>query len=121
MKNLVKIFICIFCFGVSLYIYLDKLNSQSELKVQVPQIAKEIELIEQDLVNLNYQIESFKNPTHLLNLALRPEFGHLKFSRQSDVMLITPNIAKRANAPLENKLNSVHNKSLYPVVLGTKK
>lgn len=118
MKHLLRIFICLTCFGVSLYLYLDKINEQTNIRFKIPQIEKEIEELEQANIELAYQIENFKNPQHLLELAERPEYSHLKFPFAQEVMVISTEIAKRFEKSPEDDTQKSR-KAQWPIFLGS--
>ncbi|MGH2611579.1 MAG: hypothetical protein ACRDFB_00855, partial [Rhabdochlamydiaceae bacterium] len=65
--------------GFTLYSYLTEQNKCTELKMRLPKIAKEIEVINQENTQLHYQIICFESPDHLFQLAKNPEYAHLKF------------------------------------------
>ncbi len=121
MINWCRIFICISVFGISLFLYLDKLNDQNALKLQIPLIEKEIHELSQQNVELAFQLENFKNPQHLLELAQQPEYSHLKFPFMEEVMIVSERIAQR----YENKQDEVEvagrvDGFKWPFYLGTK-
>lgn len=74
--------------GMTLYRYIDKLNELTELKLVIPSLAKEVIELKDRNQELLYQIESFKNPAHLMQLAKQPEFAHLQPIKKDDVVLI---------------------------------
>lgn len=121
MSHLIRILICILTFGTFLYVYVDKLNAQTELQLQIPALAKEIELINQDLVHLSYEIECFKNPSHLIQLAKQPEYTHLKFPYIDDILVVPTGLAQQFEKVDEaNELIEVNRALKLPVLLGTK-
>jgi hypothetical protein len=75
---LIRLFICIFCTGLVLYKYIDKINELTELKLSIPALAKEVREIKEKNSELQYEIEQFESPIHLMEMARKPEFGHLK-------------------------------------------
>lgn len=75
---LCRIFICIFIFSVFIYLYTDQQNQLTKLRIRVPALAKEIKVIREENKHLKYEIEQFESPEHLLKLARRSEFSHLK-------------------------------------------
>lgn len=120
MGQLVRIFICVFTLGVSLYLYVDKLNNHTELKLQIPSIMKEVDSIKQESIHLSYEIEQFKNPMHLIQLAKRPEFTHLKFPYEQDIWVVPSGIAQRVNLESQEASEGVSRFFKFPVLLGTK-
>ena len=87
-KLLIQIGICLSVFGLCLYSYLDRQNSLTKMKIQLPQMEKEIQLIREENRRLSYQIEQFENPSHLIELAHRPEFSHLKHPILKEILTV---------------------------------
>lgn len=83
-----KILLCIFTMGWSLYLYIDKQNELVELRLAIPALAKEVKALSEENIRLKYQIDCFESPIHLMELARKPEFSHLRFPRVQDVVLI---------------------------------
>lgn len=61
--------------------------------MRLPKIAKEIEAINQENAQLQYQIVCFESPDHLLQLAKNPEYAHLKFPLVQDVLTVKEGLA----------------------------
>lgn len=120
MGQLVRIFICVFTLGVSLYLYVDKLNLHTELKLQIPAIMKEVDSIQKQSIHLAYEIEQFKNPMHLIQLAKRPEFTHLKFPYEQDVWLVPSGLAQQVSLDSQEAPEGISRSFKFPVLLGTK-
>lgn len=76
---LIRLFLCIFFAGLMLYKYIDQLNTLTELRLSIPALAKEVREIHETNLKLQYEIEQFENPIHLLELLRKPEFGYLKY------------------------------------------
>lgn len=85
----IRLVICIFLVGLTLYKYIDKTNELTELRLSIPVIAKEVQEINEKNIELQYAIETFESPSHLMELAQKPEFGHLKYP-SIDAVLIIP-------------------------------
>lgn len=75
----IQIFICIFIVGLALYAYIDKQNELTELQLAIPALEKELKEIHEENIRLQYEINQFESPIHLMELARKPEFGHLKY------------------------------------------
>lgn len=88
MGLVIRLFVCIVCAGLFLYKYIDKLNELTQLKLSIPALAKEVREIKEENLELRYEIEQFESPIHLMELARKPEYGHLKYPSLTDV--ITP-------------------------------
>lgn len=83
-----RIFICILTACSTLYLYIDKHNDLVELRLAIPGLAKEVKTLHEENTRLKYQIDRFESPIHLMELARKPEFSHLKFPRAQDVVLL---------------------------------
>ncbi len=88
MEFLVRLFCCIFILGISLFAYVSKHNVLTERRILVPQLAKELERQEEENVRIQFAIEKFENPIHLMELARKPEFSHLKHPSVNDIIII---------------------------------
>lgn len=84
----IRVFICISFAGLLLYKYIDKLNELTELKLSIPVLAKEVKEIHEKNLELHYEIECFESPLHLMELARKPEFGHLKYPPINEVFVL---------------------------------
>lgn len=90
-----RIFICIFAAGFTLYWYVDKQNELTELRLAIPALSKVVKEIHDENIRLKYEIDSFESPIHLMELARKPEFGHLKYPYIKDeIFLVKPHLEK---------------------------
>lgn len=121
MGQLVRILICIFTLGTFLYMYVDKLNAHTELRLQIPALTREIEVVNQEAIHLSYEIECFKNPAHLIQLAKQPEFTHLKFPYEEDVLVVPTGLAQEVRkVEMNSDFIEVNRTLKLPILLGTK-
>ncbi len=88
MEFLVRLFCCIFILGISLFAYVSKHNVLTEKRILVPKLAKELQKQEEENVRIQFAIEKFENPIHLMELARKPEFSHLKHPSVNDIIII---------------------------------
>jgi hypothetical protein len=88
MGLLIRLLICISCAGLALYKYIDKLNDLTGLRLSIPVLASEVKEIHEKNLELQYAIDSFESPLHLMQLARKPEFGHLKYPTINEIMLL---------------------------------
>lgn len=93
MKNLFKLGLCFCVLGICLYSYLNMQNEVTLAKIQLPEIEKEIRLIQEENRRLIYQIEQFENPAHLMELAHHPEYAHLKHPLIKEILTVPEAIA----------------------------
>ena len=90
MGMLWRCLICIFVFSLCLYLYIHQQNKLTELRLLIPAQQKEITRISQENTLLSYKLEKFENPTHLLQLAEKPEFSYLKQPSIEEIWMISP-------------------------------
>ena len=109
-----RLLACLTVFSFSIYSYLDKQNSCTELKMHLPKLTKEIQAIREVNAHLQYQIECFENPQNLLSLAGSPEYAHLKFPFTEEVLTVKEGLALEYSSPKEKKGNQA--KSRTPIV-----
>lgn len=84
----IRLLICIFVAGLTLYKYIDKLNELTELRLSIPILAKEVKDIQEKNMDLHYAIEHFESPLHLMEISRNPEFGHLKYPLLTDILFL---------------------------------
>lgn len=89
MELFIRLLICICSIGLVLYKSIDKGNELTELRLSIPVIARQVQEIKEKNLELQYLIERFESPLHLMELASQPEFGHLKYP-STDAVLVLP-------------------------------
>lgn len=85
-----------------MYAYIDRQNDLTELRLQFPQLAKEVKGIQEENNRLYYEIDRFESPIHLLELSRKPEFGHLKHPYLHDIIIIDTITSSSEQKALEN-------------------
>ena len=75
----IRLMICISFAGLALYKYIDKLNELTGLRLSISGYWREVKEIKEKNLELQYAIDTFESPLHLMELARKPEFGHLKY------------------------------------------
>jgi len=98
-----RLLACLCIFSFSIYAYLNKQNSCTQLKMHLPKLTKEIQAIHEVNAHLQYQIECFENPQHLLSMASSPEYAHLKFPFTEEVLTVKEGLALQWSTPKEKK------------------
>ena len=94
MKDLFfKFFTFILVFGLFLFSYIEEQNKITSLKMKIPKFIKDIEVLENDINKMNYDIDQFENPMNLLELASRCEFSHLKHPLLKNILSLNEGIA----------------------------
>jgi hypothetical protein len=113
-----RIAVCIFSFGLCLYSYIDKQNAVTKLRIRIPSLFKEIRLIEEENTKLQYEIDQFENPNHLMELARHGEFSHLKHPFVKDVLTVSEGVAIHLDQ--EPTEESVQSKPKFALAVRTK-
>ena len=90
----IRVIICICFAGLMLYKYIDKQNELTELKLSIPALAKEVKEIHETNLELQYEIERFESPIHLMEIARKPEFGQLKHPNLNEIIILTESIVE---------------------------
>ncbi len=87
-KWLAQLALCLGVFGLCLYSYLNAQNELTELKILLPKVEKEVQLIREENRRLAYEVDRFESPSHLIELAHRPEFGHLRHPLLKEILTV---------------------------------
>lgn len=85
---LFRLGICLGVFGLCLYSYLETQNELTHLKISLPEMEKEVKLIQEENRRLAYEIDQLENPARLIELAHRPEFSHLKHPLLKEILTV---------------------------------
>lgn len=83
-----KVLTCLVAAGMTLYAIVEKQNALTGLRVAIPALNTEVKAILEENVRLEYELDCFENPVHLLELARKPEFGHLKYPSTDEVIVL---------------------------------
>ena len=117
MKQLmIRFFVTVAFCSFAIYSYLREQNKCTELKMRLPKLAKEIEALEQENAQLEYQIVCFESPENLLQLAKNPTYAHLKFPYFQDVLNVKEGLALQLVGPDDGKVK----KAKSSVIVGAK-
>lgn len=84
----VQLLTCLLTAGITLYAIVEEQNGLTELRLTIPALSKEVNAIHEENTRLEYNLDCFENPVHLLELARKPEFGHLKYPSITDVVIL---------------------------------
>ena len=86
MQFLSKFLVCVFILGIALYAYIQEQNQLTELRMRVPDLTRKLQLLQDENTRLQCEIEKFESPINLMELARKPEFGHLKHPYTPDII-----------------------------------
>ena len=81
----IKFVFCIFVAGLTLYLYINSLNELTVLRLEIPYLVKQVKSIRDENMEIEYEIERFESPIHLMELLKKPEFSHLHYPYVRDV------------------------------------
>lgn len=85
---LLRVLVCILAAGITLYAHIEKQNELVELRLTLPLLNRDVKAALEENIRLQYEIERFESPVHLMELARKPEFSHLKYPQLPHVSLI---------------------------------
>jgi len=112
------VLVCILLFGFLLYSYVDRQNDVTRLRLEIPKIAKEIQDIKEENTRLQYEIDLFESPQHLMQLASCSEFSHLKHPLFKDVVRIDEGLALQVITEEKEEVLSI--KPKLPLAVGSR-
>ncbi|MBS0603864.1 MAG: hypothetical protein JSS60_02375 [Verrucomicrobia bacterium] len=90
---LIRILVCIGAFGLFLYSYIDKQNAVTRRRLEIPVLAKEIKDLKEANTHLQYEIDLFESPEHLMELARHSEYSHLKQPMLKEILTMQEGLA----------------------------
>lgn len=90
---LLRLGVCLSMLALYLYSYLDMQNQQTHLKIRLPEVEKEIKLIQEENRRLAYEIDQFESPANLIELAHHPEYAHLKHPLLKEILTVPEALA----------------------------
>ncbi len=117
---LAKVLVCALSFGGVLYAYVQQQNDLTYLRIELPALCDEVRLLEEENTRLTLEIDRFENPKHLMQLAKRPEFSHLKHPIVDEVLVLDQGVMDIYDSPLEEDNNVKSILGLPSVVIGAR-
>ncbi len=82
----IKIFLCLFIFGFMLYRYLERQNNITELRLQIPSLEMVLNNLLENNVGLQFVIDHFESPDHLMELRKLPDYSHLEYIQENELI-----------------------------------
>lgn len=104
---------CLFLSMTLLFLYVDKQNDLTELQLKIPALAKQVRALEEENTRLQYHLEQFENPHHLMQLMALSEYSHLKYPVLPSILQFQEGLA--LNLP---KVNETVFSYKLPVLIG---
>lgn len=90
---LIRVLLCIGVVGLCLYSYVDTQNEVTKLRLEIPVLAKDIKDLKEKKTQLQYEIDLFESPEHLIEMARMSEFSHLKYPISKEILMVREGIA----------------------------
>lgn len=83
-----RLLICILGAAFSLYLTIENQNELTELRLKLPPLSKEVKHLQEENNRLQYEIDLYESPIHMMELSRKPEFSHLKFVSTNEVIIL---------------------------------
>ncbi len=88
-----RLVFCFVFFSLCLFFYVHKQNELKKVKFRVSMLQKNLQVLEDDNRDLEYQNEKLENPARLMELVSLPQYNHLKHPLTRDILLIQEGLA----------------------------
>lgn len=85
---ILRLLFCVLVLVSSIYIYIDRLNQVTLERLKIPELNKELKNLKEEITRLQYEVDLFENPIHLMELSAKSEFSHLKFPYRENVIAV---------------------------------
>lgn len=85
---LIRLFVCVAALCLFLYLYINQQNAITRLRKQIPALSHEVQQIKQEVVRIQFEVDQFESPLHLMELARQPEYSHLKHPCIDEIITI---------------------------------
>lgn len=80
-----RLFFCFFYFGSLLYCYINKQNTITKLRLDIPRLWVLLRQLEQENVSLSFLLHKIERPDHLMEIAALPEYQYLEYPKEDTV------------------------------------
>jgi hypothetical protein len=90
---IIRASVCTAVLGWCVFSYLETQTSLTDAKIQLPKLEKEIASIREEAQRIQYEIDQFQAPNHLIEMAHRPEYSHLKHPLLKEILTVPEAIA----------------------------
>jgi hypothetical protein len=112
---LIRILVCIGVFGVFLYSYIDTQNAVTRRRLEIPVLAKEIKDLKEAKTRLQYEIDLFESPEHLMELARHSEYSHLKQPMLKEILTMQEGLALEISSGEEEEKGAARPKLKFAI------
>lgn len=97
----VRFSLCVAVAVLALYSYINEQNTLTQLRFELPVLAKQVQAIREENIRLQYEIDLFESPENLMRLAAKTEFAHLKHPSYNHILIVARGSA--FNVPSETQ------------------
>jgi hypothetical protein len=112
---LIRILVCIGAFGIFLYSYVDTQNDVTKRRLEIPVLAKEIKDMKEANTRLQYEIDLFESPEHLMELARHSEYSHLKQPMLKEILTMQEGLALEVSSEETEEKTSARPKLKFAI------
>jgi hypothetical protein len=112
---LLRILACIGICGGFLYSYVDKQNAVTRRRLEIPVLADQIKDLQEENTRLQYQIDLFESPEHLMELSRHSEFSHLKHPMLKEVLTMQEGLALQVSSDEKEEKVAVRPKVKFAI------
>jgi hypothetical protein len=95
---IIQIIILLLTIGGLSYRIVYQQNQLVQKQMLIPRITKKITALEEMRKRLQYQIDTFENPIHLMELLRDPRFAHLQHPYMKDIIALDPEESLEADS-----------------------
>ena len=106
---------CLLLSSTLLYLHIDRQNDLTQLRMRIPQLAREVRTLQEENTRLLYELDRFEHPTHLMHLAAGSEFAHLRHPLVETIVTLPQGLALTAPVTREKRFSRA-----LPLVIGAK-
>lgn len=88
MMWIAKLGFCLLASAFAIYCYIDANNNLIGMQLAIPPLQKKIRELVAENGRLQFEIDRFESPAHLMQLVDNPEYSHLKPVFLPDILII---------------------------------
>jgi len=86
--SLIGMLLCFLVAGLVLFAAIERRNVLTELQLEIPKLEKELKVIREDNIRLQYELERLESPVRLIELSRKPQYSHLKYPIEEEITSI---------------------------------
>jgi hypothetical protein len=81
---MIRFLICFVYTAAILFAFIGKIHELNVLRLQVPDMEKQVRRIQKENDHIAFQLQKFSHPAHLMEYLQQKEYAHLTFPKRSD-------------------------------------